>query len=538
MRYSFFSLLSVSFLVIFMFLFGMLGAQGVKLGVQGILKTNDGTAAPDGTYSITFKLYDVAESGSALWSETQSNVVVTSGLYSAVLGSVTALSLPFNTDYFLGVSVGSTPEMTPRLQLTTAPYALSLKGSTNTFPNTGPVGIGTLNPASGYQLHMNKVTGAGSQFLEGSTGANLEFVKGSNITTAGLTSADNIFRVNSATNALSFQYNGSNKLEVNSSGLSVTGSGTFSNGLTLSSGTALFGNISMAGNSIDCPANTDIKLNGSTKLTINQEGVAMPGHLVINGSKSIYNGGRHARYANDCGGGPNCPETCCDSDYNSNYSMECDNRVRATEFNAYSDRRIKKDIMLSDRKRDMEIMRGLQVANYRHTDVIGQGADFKKGFIAQEVEQVFSEAVALTTNFIPDVYQLAAAVAPQGNNLVVTLSQPHQLKAGDRIRVTHPGEQEEYFVGAVEDDYHFTISGWGTEKPDWLFVYGKQVADFRQVDYDRIHTLNVSVTQELIRSMEALESEIGELKNENNKLKERRDRLDTQLRKLEVAVSN
>ena len=537
MRYSFFSLLSVSFFVIFMFSFGMLGAQGVKLGVQGILKKNDGSAVPDGTYSITFKLYDVTEGGTALWSETQSSVDVISGLYNSVLGSVTVLSLPFNTDYFLGISVGNTPEMTPRLQLTTAPYALSLKGSTNTFPNIGAVGIGTISPASGYQLHVNKSAGAASQLLEGSTGANLEFVKGSNVTTAGLTSADNIFRINSSTNTLLLQYNGSNKLEVNSSGLSVTGSGTFSNGLTLSSGTALLGNISMAGNSIDCPANIDIKQNGSTKLTINQEGVAMPGHLVINGSKSIYNGGRHARYANDCGGGANCPETCCDSDYSSNYSMECDNRVRASEFNAYSDQRIKKDIMVSDRKRDMEIMRRLQVANYKHKDLIGQGTDFKKGFIAQEVEQVFPEAVALTTNVIPDVYQLATSVTAEGNNLLVELSQAHELKAGDRIRVMKPGGEEEFTVDAVIDVHHFIIGGWHAEKPDWLFVYGKQVNDFRQVDYDRIHTLNVSVTQELLRSMEALESEIVELKNENNKLKERRDRLDTQVKKLEVAES-
>lgn len=538
MRYSSFSFLSMSFFVLFIFLSGMVGAQGVKLGVQGILKKNDGTAVPDGSYSITFKLYNVTEGGTALWSETQSSVVVSSGLYNAVLGSVTALALPFNTDYFLGVSIGNTPEMAPRLQLTTAPYALSLKGSTNTFPNNGSVGIGTISPTSGYQLHVRQSTGAASQFVEGDTGANLEFVKGSSITTAGLTGADNIFRINSATNTHILQYNGANRLEVNSSGLSVTGSGTFSNGLTLSSGTALLGNISLSGNSIDCPASTDIKHNGTTKLTINQDGVAMPGHLVINGSRSIWNGGRHSRYANDCGGGPNCPETCCDSDYNSNYSMQCDNRVRATEFNAYSDLRIKKDIMLSDRKRDMEIMRRLQVANYRHKDVIEKGNDFKKGFIAQEVEQVFPEAVAVTTDFIPDVYQLAAATAQQGNNLLVTLSQPHELKAGDKVRVINPQGQHDYMVCTVPDDRHLTIAGWDTEKPEWLFVYGSQVYDFRQVDYDRIHTLNVSVTQELIRSMEALESEIAELKNENNTLKERRDRLDARVSKLEASVSN
>ena len=178
------------------------------------------------------------------------------------------------------------------------------------------------------------------------------------------------------------------------------------------------------------------------------------------------------------------------------------------------------------------------MANYRHKDVVEKGADFKKGFIAQEVEQVFPEAVAVTTDFIPDVYQLAVSAAPEENNLLVTLSQPHELKAGDKVRVINPQGQRDYMVSTVPDDRHLTIAGWDTEKPEWLFVYGKEVDDFRQVDYDRIHTLNVSVTQELIRSMEALESEIAELKIENNTLKERRDRLEAGVRKLEAAVSN
>lgn len=128
---------------LFVLLFGCLAAslqaQSAKLGIQGILKKANGNAVDDGQYSLTFKLYNTATGGTALWSETQSNVEVASGIYSATLGDVNPLNIPFNETYYLGVTVGATSEMLPRIQLTTAPYALSLIGNTNQFPSSGTV---------------------------------------------------------------------------------------------------------------------------------------------------------------------------------------------------------------------------------------------------------------------------------------------------------------------------------------------------------------------------------------------------------------
>ena len=113
-----------------------------SLSIQGILKKSNGVAVDDGLYTITFRLYD-QETGSvsnAIWSETQSDVEVFSGIYSAVLGKSESypLNVPFDEPYYLGVTIGST-EMTPRILLTSAPYALSLRGETNQFPSSGKV---------------------------------------------------------------------------------------------------------------------------------------------------------------------------------------------------------------------------------------------------------------------------------------------------------------------------------------------------------------------------------------------------------------
>ena len=124
------------------------------LSYQGVLTDNLGAAVADGTYQLTFNIYDVASGGSTLWTEVQ-NVDVTGGVFTAMLGSVTTLSIPFDVEYYLGITVESDPELAPRVQLCGAPYALSadmLAGSANIVPSTGDAGFGTTEPQ--HKVHI------------------------------------------------------------------------------------------------------------------------------------------------------------------------------------------------------------------------------------------------------------------------------------------------------------------------------------------------------------------------------------------------
>lgn len=96
------------------------------LSYQGILSDTLGTPKPDGVYAITFRLYDVASGGTALWSETQS-LQVKRGLFSATLGSQTAFpaSLTFDRQYWLSIQPASDPELAPRIALTAVGYSLN-----------------------------------------------------------------------------------------------------------------------------------------------------------------------------------------------------------------------------------------------------------------------------------------------------------------------------------------------------------------------------------------------------------------------------
>lgn len=91
------------------------------LSHQGYLTSPTGSPI-SGTLAMRFAIYNVASGGSALWQESQ-NVAVQAGSFSVVLGSSVALSLPFDTPYYLGIAVGSDSEMSPRQRLTSVPYA-------------------------------------------------------------------------------------------------------------------------------------------------------------------------------------------------------------------------------------------------------------------------------------------------------------------------------------------------------------------------------------------------------------------------------
>lgn len=109
--------------VLMFYMIGYVSAVPGQIGYQGILQDSSGNPL-NGSYSVTFTIYDAASGGTNLWTETQS-LTVEAGLYNIQLGSSTALSSSvFNgSTRYLGIKVGTDSEMTPRVVLVTVPYA-------------------------------------------------------------------------------------------------------------------------------------------------------------------------------------------------------------------------------------------------------------------------------------------------------------------------------------------------------------------------------------------------------------------------------
>ena len=130
-------------------------ATPTAVNFQGRLTDAGGTPVPDGSYSVVFTIYDAATGGGSKWTETQS-IATAGGLFTVLLGTVTPIvdTVFNNTTRYLGVKVGSDPEIVPRTRMVTTPYACrvsTVDGSTGGII-TGNIDLGNSIATSGNIL--------------------------------------------------------------------------------------------------------------------------------------------------------------------------------------------------------------------------------------------------------------------------------------------------------------------------------------------------------------------------------------------------
>ena len=99
------------------------------IAYQGRLANSSGVPITE-TLNMSFRLYSGVTGGTPLWTEqwTGSNgVKVSDGLFNVMLGSLTPIAqsvITGNSTLFLGITVGTDDEMTPRVQLGSVPFAV------------------------------------------------------------------------------------------------------------------------------------------------------------------------------------------------------------------------------------------------------------------------------------------------------------------------------------------------------------------------------------------------------------------------------
>jgi trimeric autotransporter adhesin len=125
------------------------------MSYQGVLTGTNGSPVPDGTVPLEFRLYNTPAGGDTLWQETQ-NVSVSKGIFNVILGSKTPLNLPFDEQYWLGITVANGTELNPRIALTASPYSLN-SHSTLTEPLPGQ-GL-TIRNTNGEATHQFSANG-------------------------------------------------------------------------------------------------------------------------------------------------------------------------------------------------------------------------------------------------------------------------------------------------------------------------------------------------------------------------------------------
>jgi hypothetical protein len=525
-----------------------------QINYQGRLTDSNGANLADGPYNVEFSLWDAAQGGSQLWGPYVSDggvgtgrgpkAYVVNGLFNVVIGSqdttgrVLAAALSGAGTAHLQIKVGTAAPILPRQAILASPRALTLP---NVTPVGGLVGIGKPNPAETLDVNGGiRLTRGNGPVLSifdseaNQTGARWglynDFYQAGSLAIArfdpnqggwngglglvirpnanvGIGTTDPRVKLEVAGSAW-FTSPGENHLAI------IANGGASS--LDLASVTSP-GNWSQSASPLDAVIrSTNGKLHlqtggGASAITIgvnNNVGVGsanpMKAKLVVAG---VNGAGTSATipyflYLNpastDTSLGHSGEQTRGD------LGIHSEAPIAAPEFFAFSDERIKRVTGRSDAARDLATLRGIEITDYTYRDPVTKGGRPQKKVIAQQVEQVFPQAVSRSTDVVPDLYE--KATVKDGWVELAT-----HLKVGERVRLL--GEQAEgiYEVLEVRPGAFRTAFQPTTGR---VFVYGREVNDFRSVDYEAIAMLHVSATQELARRLSALEERNARLEQQ------------------------
>ena len=188
-------------------------------------------------------------------------------------------------------------------------------------------------------------------------------------------------------------------------------------------------------------------------------------------------------------------------------SIYASSRVLASEFDAFSDIRIKNIAGVSNATNDLKIINALQITDYTMKDKVKYGNQTFKKVIAQEVEKIYPQVVSNHTGFIPNVYQTTAKITQTTNGYSLHFAGNHHISnKAQKLQVLIEGESsmQQVQIIAVPSASEVVINAQAM-KSDKIFVYGEEVDDFRTVDYEGLTTLNISATQELSKLLKEQE---------------------------------
>lgn len=121
-----------------------------KIPINGRLTfINDSVV--NSTVNFTFSIFNARSGGTIQWNETQENLSVPNGAFSALLGNNTAINLSFDTDLFLQITVNN-EVISPRFELGSVPYAYTANQTNFTKSNARALGDFLPNVDNSYNL--------------------------------------------------------------------------------------------------------------------------------------------------------------------------------------------------------------------------------------------------------------------------------------------------------------------------------------------------------------------------------------------------
>ena len=147
------------------------------INYQGKLTDSEGELV-SGVVSIQFSMYNAATGGTSLWTETQS-CTLTSGLFNVLLGSVNPIpaSVFDGGDRWLGITVGTDSEMTPRQKVASVGYACLAEKADDADNLGGQPASSFVTQSQGDARYVNET---GPDEMSGSSGSSVPILEVTN----------------------------------------------------------------------------------------------------------------------------------------------------------------------------------------------------------------------------------------------------------------------------------------------------------------------------------------------------------------------
>ena len=185
------------------------------------------------------------------------------------------------------------------------------------------------------------------------------------------------------------------------------------------------------------------------------------------------------------------------------------------------DRRIKENIIDANNNDILNKINQLSMQKYNYIDKKYYDGNTVYGLIAQDVKEVFPEAININKHPIPNINKDVSSIVADGDTVILTLDD-FTVKVDDVLYLVV--NDKRVFVKVLAfTDTTITVNKWDQyDDNDKVLVYGTMIDDFHTLDGSYLGILSLSGIQELTK-------QIKELQAFNQTLLERLERLENKL---------
>jgi len=172
-------------------------------------------------------------------------------------------------------------------------------------------------------------------------------------------------------------------------------------------------------------------------------------------------------------------------------------------YTQMSDQRIKKNILIT--RDSLDIINQINIVSYDYID--SARGSVKHGIVAQQLQQVYPDAVDTLRNVIPS-HLTVVDFDLESENILIKCSTPHELVVNDTVKLDIDNKRLDKVILEVPSDTTFIVSAWDNfSTTSSVSLYGKYVNDFLSYDKSQIGVLAAGACQTLSGQVSTLQAE-------------------------------